>query len=225
MFCNYCGAEINDNSVFCNVCGKKVLNQNKNQSKTYDGSIKKCPNCGEIVDAFTVRCKTCGYEFRESSSVSSIEDLKKNIEIINNSTVKDNIFITSLGMVGERTNKIVSAIKSFNIPNTKEDIVELMFFASSNISIDSYSSFQSAGKQNEKAISEAWKSKMEQAYQKAKISLINDSAFSQIENIYISKITEIETAERNRMIKFIVFYIFLFTIILLPFILLMIYYK
>lgn len=222
MFCKYCGVEINQDDAFCKHCGKKVIEQNENKSKTYDGKVKKCPNCGEVIEAFTTKCKACGYEFRESNPTSSIEDLKKTIEMINNTTAQDNMIATSFGLIGDRTSKIVSAIKSFNIPNTKEDIIELMFLASSNISVQGPIFGQSYTLHNEMVISDAWKSKMEQAYQKAKISLINDPALIQIEDIYNTKKNEMKSAERARNMQIILLLGFLiFICILLPLIILL----
>ena len=222
MFCKYCGNEIEENQAFCTSCGKKILDEKENNQKIYDGKLKKCPNCGELVDSFTARCKACGYEFRDTSVVSSINELKKSLEKINNSEQKDSMLSTALGYVGSRTSKMVEEIKSFNIPNTKEDIIELMFMASSNIIVDNSLDADRLYRVNDRAISEAWKSKMEQAYQKAKILLFNDPAFLQIEKIYLSKNKEIEIAKKSRAIKTTLLLVLLFVmfiaILSLPFI-------
>lgn len=199
MFCKKCGMENDNDAKFCKSCGSSITEEK--ETSMYDGKIKKCPNCGELVDSFTLKCKACGYEFRDTNAVSSINELKKSLETINNSKQKDDIISMTLGRVGERTSKMVDVIKSFNIPNTKEDIIELMFLASSNIIIDDSVRANSYTKINENALSNAWKSKMEQAYQKAKITLYADPSFSQIENIYMLKINEIAKAKKTSAIK------------------------
>ena len=38
----------------------------------YQGEIYKCPSCGEILNAFTAICSTCGTELREAKSSKAI---------------------------------------------------------------------------------------------------------------------------------------------------------
>lgn len=48
MYCNQCGKEISDNSIFCKFCGVKInqLNQNVELSE-YNLIIKACKDCVE----------------------------------------------------------------------------------------------------------------------------------------------------------------------------------
>lgn len=223
MFCKKCGMENDNDAKFCKSCGSSIAEEK--DTSMYDGKIKKCPNCGELVDSFTLKCKACGYEFRDTNVVSSINELKKSLEIINNSNLRDSIWARSFGQVGQRTSKMVEVIKSFNIPNTKEDIIELMFLASSNIIIDNTMNSNTALRANDNALSDAWKSKMEQAYQKAKITLNNDPSFSQIEDIYLRKTKEIMNAKRIGTIKLVLFFVGIISIFILPLILLLLLYK
>ena len=202
MFCKYCGNKAEDNQTFCSVCGKKIIEEKESSQKTYDGRLKKCPNCGELVDSFTAKCKACGYEFRDTSGVSSIKELRKSLEEINNKEEAD-YWTPQLGIVGQRTSRMVEAIKSFNIPNTKEDIIELMIMASSNIVIDSSLHIMDLRRPNcnAEALTDAWKAKLEQAYQKAKMTLSDDPSFARISNIYSSKMDEIEKAKKKRIIE------------------------
>lgn len=197
MFCKYCGNEVQENQVFCNMCGKKLLEENNSNQKVYDGKLKKCPNCGELVDSFTIKCKACGYEFREISETSSIQKLRESLDEM---VSKDKDDILSKILYGDNykskgIRNVIAKIRNFNIPNAKEDIIDMMILAISNIDND------------DDELSEAWRSKMEQAYQKAKILLKNDPSFSEIENLYKSKkeeirIVEEEAKERWRKIEF-----------------------
>jgi predicted RNA-binding Zn-ribbon protein involved in translation (DUF1610 family) len=223
MFCKKCGMENDNDAKFCKSCGSSIAEEK--ETSMYDGKIKKCPNCGELVDSFTLKCKACGYEFRDTNVVSSINELKKSLETIYNSDIKDSILDRTFGQVGQRTRKMVEVIKNFNIPNTKEDIIELMFLASSNIIIDNTMNSNTTLRTNDNALSDAWKSKMEQAYQKAKITLNNDPSFSQIEDIYLRKTKEIMNAKRIGTIKFILFFAGIISIFILPLILLLLLYK
>ena len=156
-FCSNCGQQINDGAKFCPSCGTAVSNEKtNNQRKTvFEGNIHKCPNCGEVLNSFTSNCPSCGYEIRGSSNPAAVQE-----------------FAVKLASAESRQEKI-AIIRNFPIPNTKEDILEFMILASTNI-----------GDNLEKDISAAWQSKTEQAYQKAQIIFQDEKEFSRIQNIY-----------------------------------------
>ena len=157
-FCINCGEKIVDDAKFCHSCGAVQTSANTSSTQrkfVYEGTIHKCPNCGEIMSSFIANCPVCGYELRDSLANNSVQQLYQEI----NNTLS----------VDQKT----SIIRNFPIPNDKENILEFMILASSNISGET-----------DKNLFEAWIAKFEQAYQKAKLSLSNDSAFSQIEEIY-----------------------------------------
>ena len=156
-FCSNCGQQINDGAKFCPSCGTAVSNEKtNNQRKTvFEGNIHKCPNCGEVLNSFTSNCPSCGYEIRGSSNPAAVQE-----------------FAIKLASAESRQEKI-AIIRNFPIPNTKEDILEFMILASTNI-----------GDNLEKDISAAWQSKTEQAYQKAQIIFQDEKEFSRIQNIY-----------------------------------------
>ena len=156
-FCSNCGQQINDGAKFCPSCGTAVSNEKtNNQRKTvFEGNIHKCPNCGEVLNSFTSNCPSCGYEIRGASNSAAVQE-----------------FAVKLASAESRQEKI-AIIRNFPIPNTKEDILEFMILASTNI-----------GDNLEKDISAAWQSKTEQAYQKAQIIFQDEKEFSRIQNIY-----------------------------------------
>ena len=41
----------------------------------FEGTIHKCPNCGDILDAYESVCEACGYERRGANSTSSVREL------------------------------------------------------------------------------------------------------------------------------------------------------
>ena len=166
-YCKKCGKEIAEGAAFCDGCGSAVdaADQNENERKqTYDGGIHKCPNCGEPLKAFATVCSSCGYELRDAKSSTAVNSLVKKLEN------------------ADSEEKRVLAIKSFPVPNTKEDIFEFMFLASSNVEGDD-------------AVSSAWASKVEQCYQKAKLTLQDDAGFANIEEIYRSVQTKMKKAK------------------------------
>ncbi|WP_102268298.1 hypothetical protein [Massilicoli timonensis] len=63
-------------------------------------------------------------------------------------------------------------IRTFYIPNTKEEIYEFFILASSNIKIGGMNT-------------NAWMVKIEQAYQKAELSFGNTSEFERLKSMYV----------------------------------------
>lgn len=163
-FCTNCGQQIADNSNFCANCGTPVAHPtSKTERKTvYDGEIHKCPHCGEVLKAFETVCPACNLELRGSKSSSAVRDLAEKLE----------------RATSEEQRIII--IKNFPIPNTKEDIFEFMLLASSNFDVSYYTTHI-----HEEDISDAWLTKIEQCYQKAKLSF-SDYDAKKIEAIYFS---------------------------------------
>lgn len=82
-------------------------------------------------------------------------------------------------------------IINYSVPNTKEDILEFMILACSNINV----------KQGiDDVVSKAWLSKLEQVYQRAQITMKNSNDFIQIKNIYDNKKKEIKDKKKRTLI-------------------------
>ena len=73
----------------------------------------------------------------------------------------------------------ISFIKNYPIPNNKEDIIEFLLLASSNISLSDYDNGY-----NRVQEVEAWKSMYDHAYEKAKILLAGTSEFTDIKKAH-----------------------------------------
>ena len=138
----------------------------------YDGKVYKCPLCGEIINSFVPICPSCGYEIRGISNSDAVQGFAKKLDLV------------------RTTQEKVSIIRNFPIPNTKEDILEFMILAASNISDNL-----------ERDISDAWISKAEQAYQKAQIIFPNDKEFIRVQNIYIQVGTKLTSQKKKEKIQ------------------------
>lgn len=154
-FCSNCGTEIKDGAKFCSECGVPIASEDSKRETTYDGETHKCPNCGEILGAFVSVCPTCGHELRGASISSSLEQFSRKIEQASSDEQK------------------VTLIRSFPIPNTKEDIFEFLILASTNIS----------GEQ-QMMVFDAWIVKFEQSYQKAQLVIQNPVEIEKIKKMY-----------------------------------------
>lgn len=186
-FCRNCGAKLNENDKFCSECGNPVIqNRNVNLKKetVFDGVVHKCPSCGEILNSFTSNCPSCGYEIRNQASNSNIAILAKKIEEIENSRPVSNSRSILKGLT-KSTDHIderkINLIRTFPIPNTKEDVLELCFLAYSNIDFDSYD--DQTLRYSSRMVSEAWFSLFEHAYKKAQI-LLDAGEIERIDEMY-----------------------------------------
>lgn len=216
-FCTNCGQQLSDGAKFCAGCGTAVngTNQNAQRKTVYEGEIHKCPNCGEVLDSFVSNCTACGFELRGTKNSNAIREFAMKLEQIENSRDVNNNFssfknkmnqISSVNPIDEQK---ISLIRSFAIPNTKEDIYEFMILAASNIDIKLYgfaydsSQFQGMMATSQRSVSDAWLAKFEQAHQKAQL-LFNDSQeLMNINDLYERKIKEIQKKKRQLPMFFI----------------------
>lgn len=235
-FCQKCGAQLADGAAFCANCGTPVgsTGTENQRRQVYEGEIRKCPNCGAVLNAFEAVCPSCGFEIRNAHVSSVVKEFEKQLAEIEStrkdSDTKGGNFIAdifdsmSYGKVSKTDNLKANFIKNFPVANTKEDAFEFMILAASNIDervLANDISFDMSGNSERKsrlAIADAWFIKFEQVYQKAKFSFGNDPDFNKIQDIYDSKkhnIVEAKKRPRKSIIKivigFVSFYVILFS--------------
>ena len=143
------------------------------------GDVKKCPNCGEPVEPMAVKCSACGYEFRNVEALKSSQRLAEKLEAINEAyrgkKVETNMGFgfkqdTTIFEVGREQ---VTAIKSFPVPTTKEDLLD---FA---ISMQSRWKSSTMG-DDQLGLKSAYKAKYDECVNKAQILFPNDPMFQGI---------------------------------------------
>jgi len=132
---------------------KQVDEEQTTRKMGYEGVIRKCPNCGDIIDAYETVCETCGLEIRGRKTTSVVHELAMKLEQVDAIKKKDEL------------------IRTFYIPNTKEDIHEFFILALSNIKIGGINT-------------DAWMVKLEQAYQKAELSFGGTKDLDRIKELY-----------------------------------------
>ena len=185
-YCSNCGAQVDDNAKFCGVCGNKMsaipqTPKTNARKTTYDGTIHKCPNCGVGLASFVKNCPECGYELRGTDGVESVSDFARRYASVTSNDKK------------------VDLIRTFVIPNTKEDILEFAILASSNIDTTAYTkdNIIVSGGLSQQDVSEAWMAKFEQAYQKATLMLSDTPECKKIEELYFKKKGELDSIKRK----------------------------
>lgn len=216
-FCVNCGMKIDSMAKFCSGCGAPVggnvtqtpppvppvsdasaATPNKRQQE-YVGTVYKCSNCGFVINQTTAVCPQCGCQITGSSAVQSIQEFSNQLMAIE--ALRQPQDFLNRNSVDPVDNRKLALIKSFPIPNTIDDIREFILLAVVNIDVSlskNTLSNRSAVTQKETAetigrtISNAWVSKMKQAYLKAEISFPNDPAFGQIQKIYFEKMKELK---------------------------------
>lgn len=222
IYCSNCGEKLNANSKFCNACGTPTNNATTKQNEpaeeqippvipvqepkvepiterktVYEGELHKCPNCGEVLQAFVINCSACGYELRGARNSSSVREFAAKLEAIEatRQATRNNPFkMLYFGKTITKTDEQkMSLIRSFAIPNTKEDLYEFLILAHSNIDVDAYVNNQQHDARI--ALSDAWKAKFEQAYQKAKLVFAGDPRFEEIQKLYNSTSKAVKSAK------------------------------
>lgn len=140
------------------------------------GTLKKCPNCGEVVKPGTAICSSCGLEFSGIGAVNSVErfsekiaEIEKQYPLIGNENRDE---------ISPRASAITSVIANFPIPNSKEDLLEFIVFTESKFLHLNNST------ESEVAILRAYKAKYIESVEKAKIYFRNDPQFDSIFSKY-----------------------------------------
>ncbi len=172
------------------------------------GDVRKCPVCGALVPALAVSCPECGYEFSGIEADSASQQLAKQIDDILKEAIEqknnvqrsrlDNSFKlttsspleTALHDIDKNTNqRVKETIKNFPIPNTKSNLFEFMVSLQSK-SKQKVTSWQTNYK-------EAYDTKLQEAYNKAKLLFPSDPMFEKI-------FKELEAENNKKKIKKII---------------------
>lgn len=218
--CSNCNKEMNNDAKFCPNCGTPVKENNSGNKReiVFEGTIHKCPNCGEVLNSFVANCPACGFELRSVKNSGAVAELSKKLEEIE---MKRNAemelkYMKLAGWYGTANvgfsptdEQKISLIKNFPIPNTKEDLYEFLILSKSNIGI-SNSGINTASNAGY-AISNAWKSKFEQAYLKAKLLFKDDERMIEIDKMR----EDINKTTTHSNLSFLIILLIPFLIILL----------
>ena len=201
-YCMNCGQQLPEGAKFCSSCGTatgEVKTETAQRKTVYDGELHKCPNCGELINAFVTICPACNYELRGAKASSIVKEFADKLEQIERTreAQKSHSFIGRLygsdGQLNKTDEQKISLIRSFSIPNTKEDIFEFMILAASNIDLKLYGlGDKGVITASQRAVSDAWLAKFEQAYEKASFAFSTSSDFLSIRDIHDKKIKQLK---------------------------------
>ena len=132
------------------------------------GDIKKCPACGSLITAFTTNCGDCGHELSNITSTKAMIEFQDKLAKGNNE-------------------QDIEIITNFNVPNSKEDIMEFLTLAISN--------YQNA---TDKNLRNAWLTKIDNLLMKMNLVFKeNDPIIIKFQN----KFLESKKIVRNKSLK------------------------
>jgi len=177
-YCKKCGVKLEEGAKICHKCGSPANESDTTSSQRreeYVGKIYKCPSCGEILKSFEINCPACGYELRDAKPSNAVKEFALKLEAIESKREYEKPYrIFSAAQAMQRVSKTdeqkISLIKSFIVPNSKEDMLEFMILATSSMNMQAYDSANTSMSKSEKEINSAWFSKVQQVYEKAKRS-------------------------------------------------------
>lgn len=207
-YCVECGTKIPEGAKFCPACGHATVAQEtpKIRKQEYSGTIYKCPNCGEVLKSFEINCPACGYELRKIKASSAVKELESKLEKIESSREQKHyhglfgsqmLILDSEYGLSKTDKQMVSMIKNFSVPNTKEDMLEFMILATSNVNLEAYNRMQVGISKRDQEINSAWMSKARQVYQKARNARPSDEIYDEIKMLYETCNREVNAAEKK----------------------------
>ena len=169
-FCSNCGKELKEGAMFCGGCGVSLKKEeptiiqttvDKKRKEIFDGEAHLCPHCGTRLNSHQTYCPNCNNEIRGAKAVSSVEELSRKIETIN--------FDNSLNE-DQKDMLVARTVRAFNIPNTKEDLMEFLDIANEKRDRKNYGHIVTEA---EEEVIGAWREKFRVAYKKAQ-SIMGD---------------------------------------------------
>ena len=208
-YCRKCGTKLTNDAKFCHQCGCSVMNESTGYTQRrqeFEGKMYKCPNCGKILKSFVLNCPACGYELRGARTSSAVKEFALKLEAIEARREYEKpygFFATAEAQqrVSKTDAQKISLIKCFTVPNTKEDMLEFMILATSNMNMRTYDSANTDISKSEREVNAAWFSKVQQVYEKAKRSYSTDSIFAEIKMLYDNCNEEIKKSKKKGIIK------------------------
>ena len=119
------------------------IHKNSQNNSVKFGEMKQCPSCNAPVNSFSSVCSDCGYEFRNIGANHSVKSLSEKLEkVVAECEIKSYEHMVGRGYGDEesaRRDDIAAkqkfVIKNFPVPNTREDILELLYFIQPKIEI------------------------------------------------------------------------------------------
>ena len=173
------------------------VSANTEKKSQKEGTTKKCLSCGAPVESFNTKCSDCGHEFRNTEAAFTVQKLNDELMKIEEVVRKDyfdnkrdrNVFpkgglnreeMVMMKIQAQIDQEIeascadrkLSFISTFPIPNSKEDILEILAIGTPEAKRKL--SFMEKVQQSKGKMKKAWLAKCEQIIIKARIAMKED---------------------------------------------------
>ena len=129
------------------------------QASGKQGGVIKCPSCGSPVPSMSTVCPECGHEFRNVEAVQSAQRLFESLQAVElrKAEMLKSGNVKPQQIDAQCHNEKLTIIRTFPVPNAKEDLMEMLAMTTSN----AYDNDGVVGPDEE-----AWLQKSDQVYQK-----------------------------------------------------------
>ncbi|MDB4251759.1 zinc ribbon domain-containing protein [Flavobacteriaceae bacterium] len=173
------------------------VSANTEKKSQKEGTTKKCPSCGAPVESFNTKCSDCGHEFRNTEAAFTVQKLNDELMEIEEVVRKDyfdnkrdrdvfpkgglqreeKVMMKMQAQIDQEieaacADRKLSFISTFPIPNTKEDILEILAIGIPEAKRKL--SFWDKVGQSKGKMKKAWLAKCEQIIIKARFSMKDD---------------------------------------------------
>jgi hypothetical protein len=160
------------------------LEANKPKQKEKVGNIKTCPACGASINSFELDCPKCNQEFTNISANKITLSFENEVKKRRKEYIENGLKIGESNTLLEihfEQKELPLIIKNFPVPNSKEDLLEILSFMSSKV-------ISSTDYENEEI----------NAYQAKALEIITKLHFiPNIDPIILDRIKEIELKMKN----------------------------
>lgn len=151
------------------------------------GDVRKCPSCGAMIESLKAKCPQCGFEFSNIDGNSTTQILLAKLDAIDAERAKNEsnqsvlggivrgigrVYAGGLGL-DRATNRKCQIIQTYPIPNTKDDLIEMLTLAHSWAHRSIYDTHST----EDRNMVKAWKAKEKQLLAKADLVLKNDADY------------------------------------------------
>ena len=130
--------------------------------------VNKCPACGALRPALAAQCPECGYDF-QNTNCKVIRELNEKLDAIRASKLGGLSF----------TSKQIEIIRSFAIPQVKEELLDLLIY------------IQPKALDKNSKVTQEWRLRQKEVIQRIKMAFANDKKV-------LATVTEYE-AELNKV--------------------------